>query len=156
KQFALTIAASTIISAFNSLTLSPALAALMLKPHGHGHGHQEALPRLGIAIIGGLVAYAFLLAPAGHLVGIEVGGHGHGSHDAAASENPLMLWGLKAGVFAVGLLGGWLAGGLINRLLGAFFKAFNWLFDVTINGYGRVVGLLLRLSVIALLVYGGL
>ena len=33
KQFALTITISTIISAFNSLTLSPALAALLLKPH---------------------------------------------------------------------------------------------------------------------------
>jgi hydrophobe/amphiphile efflux-1 (HAE1) family protein len=33
KQFALTIAASTIISAFVSLTLSPALAALFLRPH---------------------------------------------------------------------------------------------------------------------------
>ncbi len=34
RQFALTIAFSTIISAFNSLTLSPALAALLLKGHG--------------------------------------------------------------------------------------------------------------------------
>jgi multidrug efflux pump len=34
KQFALTIAISTVISAFNSLTLSPALAALLLKSHG--------------------------------------------------------------------------------------------------------------------------
>jgi len=34
RQFALTIAASTLISAFNSLTLSPALAAILLKPHG--------------------------------------------------------------------------------------------------------------------------
>jgi multidrug efflux pump len=33
KQFALTIAISTIISAFNSLTLSPALAALLLNGH---------------------------------------------------------------------------------------------------------------------------
>ncbi|WP_435236989.1 efflux RND transporter permease subunit [Psychromonas sp. PT13] len=33
KQFALTITISTIISAFNSLTLSPALSALLLKPH---------------------------------------------------------------------------------------------------------------------------
>jgi multidrug efflux pump len=33
KQFAVTIAISTVISAFNSLTLSPALAALMLKGH---------------------------------------------------------------------------------------------------------------------------
>jgi multidrug efflux pump len=33
KQFALTVAISTVISAFNSLTLSPALAALLLKSH---------------------------------------------------------------------------------------------------------------------------
>src|SRR3978361_146878 len=33
KQFALTIAISTVISAINSLTLSPALAALLLKAH---------------------------------------------------------------------------------------------------------------------------
>src|SRR6516162_3020706 len=58
KQFALTIAASTLISAFNSLTLSPALCALMLTGHGHGEGDEghaharaEALPRLGIVII---------------------------------------------------------------------------------------------------------
>ncbi|MHB1033951.1 MAG: efflux RND transporter permease subunit [Pirellulales bacterium] len=36
RQFALTIAVSTVISAFNSLTLSPALAALLLKPHAKG------------------------------------------------------------------------------------------------------------------------
>ena len=34
RQFALTIAFSTIISAFNSLTLSPALSAILLRPHG--------------------------------------------------------------------------------------------------------------------------
>ncbi len=34
RQFALTIAVATVISAFNSLTLSPALAALLLRPHG--------------------------------------------------------------------------------------------------------------------------
>ena len=33
KQFALTIAISTVISAFNSLTLSPALSAVLLKAH---------------------------------------------------------------------------------------------------------------------------
>ena len=34
QQFAVTIAVSTIISAFNSLTLSPALSALLLRHHG--------------------------------------------------------------------------------------------------------------------------
>ena len=36
RQFALTIAISTIISTFNSLTLSPALAALLLRPKSAG------------------------------------------------------------------------------------------------------------------------
>jgi multidrug efflux pump len=46
RQFALTIAVSTVISAFNSLTLSPALAALLLKPHAHGgaNRHRALLP----------------------------------------------------------------------------------------------------------------
>jgi hydrophobe/amphiphile efflux-1 (HAE1) family protein len=35
RQFAVTIAASTVISCFVSLTLSPALCALLLKPHAH-------------------------------------------------------------------------------------------------------------------------
>src|SRR5262249_51798768 len=79
KQFALTIAASTIISAFNSLTLSPALCALMLKPHGHGeHGasHQEALPRLGIVLLGGLIAFYFLTPHVAPLVWLSTPGHG--------------------------------------------------------------------------------
>ena len=35
QQFAITIAVSVLISAFNALTLSPALAALLLKPKSH-------------------------------------------------------------------------------------------------------------------------
>jgi multidrug efflux pump len=159
KQFAMTIAASTIISAFNSLTLSPALAALMLKAHGHGeHGHaqQEALPRAGIAIISGLVAYMFLLAPVGHMFGIDVGGHGAAAAESAHEASAGTLLALRAGVFAAGAIAGWLVGFVINYLLGAFFRGFNWLFDVTINIYGRMVAGLLRVSFIALLVYGGL
>src|SRR5438445_6179461 len=38
KQFAVTIAVSVIISAFNALTLSPALAAMMLRPRKEAHG----------------------------------------------------------------------------------------------------------------------
>ncbi|EUC12871.1 UNVERIFIED_ORG: multidrug efflux pump [Burkholderia sp. CF145] len=42
KQFAMTIAISTVISAFNSLTLSPALSALLLKGH---HDPKDWLTR---------------------------------------------------------------------------------------------------------------
>jgi hydrophobic/amphiphilic exporter-1 (mainly G- bacteria), HAE1 family len=38
QQFAVTIAISVILSAFNALTLSPALAALLLRPKKEGHG----------------------------------------------------------------------------------------------------------------------
>ena len=41
QQFALTIAVSVILSAFNALSLSPALAALLLKPRGQSHSPLE-------------------------------------------------------------------------------------------------------------------
>ncbi len=87
RQFAVTIAVSTVISAFNSLTLSPALAAILLAPHG-------------------------------------------------TRRDPL-TW-------------------LLDSLLGWFFRLFNGTFGAGTNGYGWVVGRLLRGSVLVLLVYGGL
>jgi len=50
RQFALTIAFSTVISAFNSLTLSPALAALLLKSHD---APKDALARGMDKVLGG-------------------------------------------------------------------------------------------------------
>jgi multidrug efflux pump len=155
KQFALTIAASTIISAFNSLTLSPALCAIMLTPHGHGeHGqsHQEALPRLGIVLLGGLAAYFFLTPPLARLLGLVVPGHG----EAGQGGDVVKLWALRGGLFVAGGVAGWLLATLVNAGLGAFFRGFNWAFDRATNLYGHTVTLFLRLSVIALLVYGGL
>jgi multidrug efflux pump len=51
RQFALTIATSTLISAFNSLTLSPALAAILLQPHG---AKKDWFTRLLDAVFGWL------------------------------------------------------------------------------------------------------
>src|SRR5207253_3398572 len=59
RQFALTISASTIISAFNSLTLSPALTALLLRPRG-AEG-APPLPRLGFPLAAALAAYSWLV-----------------------------------------------------------------------------------------------
>ena len=50
KQFAVTIAISTVISAFNSLTLSPALSAILLRPHD---APKDALTRGMDAVFGG-------------------------------------------------------------------------------------------------------
>ena len=58
RQFALTIAASTIISTFNSLTLSPALSAVLLRPRGKA-GH-EVLPKLLYVGVGGWLAWRTL------------------------------------------------------------------------------------------------
>ncbi|MEQ1952392.1 multidrug efflux RND transporter permease subunit [Mesorhizobium sp. CN2-181] len=51
-QFAITIAVSTAISAFNSLTLSPALAGVLFKPHGTQHSNFF-LARFGRALANG-------------------------------------------------------------------------------------------------------
>ncbi len=50
QQFAVTIAISTVISAFNSLTLSPALAAILLRPHD---APKDALTRGMDKLFGG-------------------------------------------------------------------------------------------------------
>ena len=87
RQFAVTIAVSTVISAFNSLTLSPALAAILLKPR---HAHRDPL-----------------------------------------------TW-------------------LLDLFFGWFFRLFNFLFGTATELYVGAVRTLLRVSLLALLVYGGL
>ena len=86
RQFAVTIAVATAISCFVSLTLSPALAALLFKPH------REEEER----------------------------------------------------------------GSLLTRPVRAFFRGFNALFEKLSFGYGGLTRRLVRLSVMMLLVYGGL
>ena len=85
RQFAVTIAASTLISCMVSLTLSPALCALLLKPH---------------------------------------------------EENPKKS--------------------AITAPIRWFFNGFNWLFDRLASGYGALTRRLIRLSVVVLVIYGGL
>ena len=45
KQFGVTLAVAIILSAINALTLSPALCALLLKPHVDDHKHQSFIQR---------------------------------------------------------------------------------------------------------------
>src|SRR3979490_1244547 len=65
RQFALTIASSTVISAFNSLTLRPAWAACLLRPRHTSS--SDVLPRwvflpigawFGWSLLGRLLLYA--------------------------------------------------------------------------------------------------
>ena len=87
KQFAVTIAISTVISAINSLTLSPALSALLL------HAHEDKKD---------------------------------------------------------------LVSRMIDALFGWFFRPFNRFFEWSSNVYVGLVKRIIRFSVVALLIYGGL
>ena len=155
KQFALTIAASTVISAINALTLTPALAAMILQPHSDHHGAvREALPRPAIALLIGFLIYLFVTPIVAPWFGVSLPAGGHGE-EAAHAASSTALWGLYLGVFAAGSFVGWVLSPLVNRLLGSFFNGFNWFFDRATNAYGKTVQGLLRVSVIVLLVYGG-
>ena len=94
---------------------------------------------------GGLVAYMLLTPFVAGLFGVEVAAHGEEAA-AAAHGTPPLLWAARAVAFAIGCVAGWLLSGLVNRLLGVFFKGFNWVFDRAIDGYGAAVGMLLRVS----------
>jgi multidrug efflux pump subunit AcrB len=145
RQFALTIAVSTVISAFNSLTLSPALTALLLRPRDKGQG--PPLPRLVFALAGGWLGWEFLgprLAPWTGSLALPVW---------ATAAGP---WLAPATGALVGAVLGWLVGRPVNRVLGSFFRRFNAGFGHATNFYTRAVGGLLRVSAVALLVYGGL
>lgn len=140
QQFALTIAISTVISAFNSLTLSPALAVLLLKPRVNGQ--HEALPRLAFPLTGAFIGY---------LWGGEWITEGL---SRAAIATPEWLPTLMA--VLIGLIGGWLLARILNRLLTWFFGAFNRVFNITTDWYVSSVGGLLRVNLLVLGVYGGL
>ncbi len=72
KQFAITIAISTVISAFNSLTLSPALSAVLLQPH---HAKTDFLSRWMDRLFGWLFRpFNRAFAWAGERYGAAVGG----------------------------------------------------------------------------------
>ncbi len=146
RQFALTIAVSTVISMFNSLTLSPALCALLLKPRQAGR--YEALPRLALVLIFGWLGYVLGATPRTLDLlhwGLPV--------TAGIANFPIVLPWASAAVLAVA---GWFLAPLVNFALGWTFRMFNLGFKYSTNLYTRTVGLMLRVSAVVLLVYGGL
>ena len=151
RQFALTIAASTIISAINAMTMAPARAVTLIKPHAHGEERHEALPRAGVVLLGALLADFLLTGRVQHLFGLSAGGHGHEAHGSAAA-----LWAVRLAIVAVGGFGGYRLNERVNRALLAFFKGFNRVFERLTAGYGRIVSGLVRATGVILLLYGGL
>jgi multidrug efflux pump subunit AcrB len=156
RQFAVTISVSTIISAVNALTMTPSRAVLIFKTEegekGHAH-RREALPWWIFGVFGGLITV--WLGPkylAGRL--------GMPAVPAGEEVSRITAWAITAAYFTPGALLGGLAGWFVirpvNAVLGWFFRFFNRGFDRMTGLYGRSVGRVLRMSVVVLLVYGGL
>jgi len=139
RQFALTISVSTIISAFNSLTLSPALTALLLKPKDE-QARSGVLPWFAFALAGGWLGWARLSE---YLATTQFGGE----------WSPESLPWIAA---ALGAVAGILVTWPINKILGGAFWLFNRAFDGASVVYTWLVGKLLHVSLLVLVVYAGL
>jgi multidrug efflux pump subunit AcrB len=162
RQFALTIAVSTVISAFNSLTLSPALSAILLKPRQKGS--FEPLPWFAFVPIGAWLGHKIGLHYASSALaalGLKGGEHGAPAMlgdvtltpalvDSLRLWSPILLGGL-AGLFAALVLSR-----PLNAMLGWSFRAFNRGFDLSTTAYTRTVSGLLWVSIIVVAIYGGL
>jgi multidrug efflux pump subunit AcrB len=145
RQFALTIATSTVISAFNSLTLSPALSAILLRPRAQEEAAHEVLPGWAYPAAGFWLGYE-LFAPLAKVVSAQWPALADGL------SLPAAIW---IAAFATALVG-WLFRGALNRGVSWAFGRFNRGFNYVTGLYGRAVGMLLRVSVVVLVVYGGL
>jgi multidrug efflux pump len=164
RQFALTIAVSTLLSAFNSLTLSPALTAMLLRPRA-GHAgqtgrqgdketrRQDPLPRFAFALLGGWLGWKYL-APA--VAKGLASWQWEGADLLLSPCLPVSLSPCLLVCLSVGGVSGWLAGRWLNPILGRLFYQFNAGFGVATDWYTRLVGRLLRGSAFVLVVYGGL
>jgi multidrug efflux pump len=155
RQFALTIAASMVISAINAMTLTPARAVSIFRSEsGHGHELQrEALPWWIFGLLGGVLTYMY-----GQPL---IGGRLEAMFTPAGHEAPRWVpWAIRFLAFLPGFVVGLGVGKLIirpvNAILSVIFKAFNRLFDRFTAAYGWTVGHSLKLSAIVLLLYGGL
>jgi multidrug efflux pump len=139
RQFALTIAVSMLISTFNSLTLSPALTALLLRPRDKGSA--PPLPWLAFVIAGAYLGYAFG-AP-----WMEENGR-----VPAWLSLQSLPWAAAIGGGVLGAILAW----PLNFVLGLAFRAFNKGFDLTGRVYTWFVGRLLRIAVVVLVLYAWL
>ncbi|HEY7425488.1 MAG TPA: efflux RND transporter permease subunit [Gemmataceae bacterium] len=159
RQFAVTIAVSTVISAINAITMTPSRAVLIFKSDPSGQGHtfrREALPWWIFGVVGG-IATAWLVPDALHGRFDLYALLGAANHEEAPTW---LAWTVGTAYFLPGALVGGLFGWLmirpINFVLGALFRGFNRLFDRVTALYGWTVGRVLRLSFVVLVVYGGL
>jgi multidrug efflux pump len=130
--------------------MAPARATAWIRPHKHGET-REALPRFGIMALFAALALWLLGTYGLDFLSSEAAAQIHNWQ----TEN-LEVWAFRAGAIAIGAVVGFLMTRPINLVLGWFFGLFNKFFDAMTTGYTRVVGGMLRISIIVLIIYGGL
>ncbi len=130
RQFAVTIAISTLFSAFNSLTLSPALAAILLKHRKHGSFDIGTF--VLFLLLGGFVPFFMWFS------------FGLGEDWLKEAEHATAIL-ASVGAIVLGVVVG-----------GLTYVGFNRVFDFMTGIYTRMVVWFVRLAVVVLLVYGGL
>ncbi len=155
RQFAVTIAVSTIISAINALTMTPSRAVLIFRADEKaGHEHRpEALPWWFFGLLGGVATY--------YLGMYFLAGKHFGLPAADDPTAPTWLWWSAAVAYVVPgiLLGGvigWFIIRPVNAVLGSFFRGFNRAFNWATESYGAGVGRMLRASAVIMAIYAGM
>ena len=156
----MTIAVSTIISAINALTMTPSRAVLIFKTEQSGTGHEhrrEALPWWIFGVLGGAAhRLAAARSSLAGLLGLPAPAAGEDAGAGVAVVGRLTAAISCPGRWSAALLG-WLIIRPVNAVLGWLFRGFNRALrpDHRRSTAGRSAGVL-RLSVVVLLVYGGL
>ena len=131
RQFALTIAGSTLISAMNALTMTPSRCASIMQPHGQSHA-VDPLPRWALPLIGVVLGWFQISAIVPQFV------------------SP---WVTKiACALLLGLVGRALVGPC-NNLMKMVFAGFEELLGLATTGYGSIARGVVRRAGIFLVVY---
>ena len=147
--------------------MTPSRAVVIFKASegaGHQHHKREALPWWIFGIFGGvLTVWLWPQVPRrpADMLGLPATWLELPTDPETLSEmDSFPYWTIVSIHFVpgllVGLVVGWFAIRPVNAVLGWFFRAFNRFFDRLTVGYGGVVGVFLKASLVMMLIYGGL
>jgi HAE1 family hydrophobic/amphiphilic exporter-1 len=140
RQFALTIAATALISATNALTLKPAQSATWLRPTGERGRRSQLLPPTAIALMAAALGF--------YLLGWRL---------RVPTPAGWPAWtGLAAALVGLAVVG-FLLARPVNWVLAAFLKyVFNPGYELVARGYIWCIRGLTRVAALALVAFGGL
>ena len=122
RQFAVTIAVSTIISAINALTMTPSRAVMIFRRRERpGHATREALPWWIFGMLGGLLTLWLGESSRPDIWPAAAAPR----HAPAGCLRPIVNGACFRPGAGAGRLVGWFFIGPVNAGLGSFFRGFN-------------------------------